>query len=112
MNTAGERPSLKFIGSCMLKQDTLQRTDDKSMFWIIRSTEDVCSKFALHFNEKVQRIRAESDVARSSNIVMQKRACFKELLVAFMPTSGEEIHKIMSRLTNTCELDFLPSKQF
>ena len=59
----------------------------------------------------LHKIRAELDVVRSCDIVMREKACFKESLVSFVPTSGEEIHKIVSRLTKTCELDPLPSKQ-
>ena len=63
------------------------------------SIEDGCSKCVQHFNEKLQKIRAELDVAYSSNLVMREKACFKESLISFVPTSGEEIHKIVSRLT-------------
>ena len=70
--------------------DTFQRADTKSRFrliWSLRtenksfypeceSTEDGCSKFAQRFNEKVQKIRAELDVARS-NIVMREKPVSK-----------------------------------
>ena len=61
---------------------------------------------AQHFNKKVQKIWAELDVACSSNVVMRENCV---LLVSFVPASGEEIHKIVSRLKRR-ELDLLPKK--
>ena len=87
-------------------------TEKKAIYPEFESTEDGCSKFTKHFNKKVQKIRAELDEARSSNIVMWEKASFKESLVSFMPKSGEEMHKIVSCFIEMCELDPLPSKQF
>ena len=74
------------------------------------STEDGCSKFAQHFSENIQMIRAELEVPRSSNPSLVEKTCFTKPHISFEPTD-DEIEKLMFGLTKTCELDPLPAKQ-
>ena len=110
---------------CKHYQDTLQGADNKSKFRLIRSlgsiqkaiypefctTEDGCSKFAQPFSEKVPMTRAELEVPRSSNPPLVEKTFFTEPHVSVVPTSHDEIEKIVFGLTKTCEIDPLPGKQ-
>ena len=48
---------------------------------------------------------------RSSNPPLVEKTCFTEPHVSVVPTSDDEIEKIVFGLTKTCELDPLPAKQ-
>jgi hypothetical protein len=106
-------------------QDTLQAADNKSMFRLVKSLgvqhkevypefdslEDGCSRFARHFTEEVEKIRTELEAVCPAEVTLTEVPCFEVPLLSFAPTSDQEIHKIASQLTKTCELDPLPAKQ-
>ena len=50
-------------------------------------------------------IRAELEVPRSSNPPLVEKTCFTEPHVSVVPTSHDEIEKIVFGLTKTWEID-------
>ena len=106
-------------------RERLETADNSSMFRLVKSLEgrsppvypdsdsvtDSCRIFSDFFHDKIQKLRDRLDGVRDSLPAVQEVQRSQTVLDTFQPTTEEEIHKVMSIISKTCELDPLPARQ-